>query len=275
MARPVSTARRSRPVTPVSASRPSAPAQPAYIRRNRANWNREADDYQRDHGSQLNRFDRPAWGTWGIPESELGILGDVAGRRVLELGCGGGQWSIALARRGARAVGLDLSIRQLAHARRLAGEASQPVPFVNANAERAPFADESFDIVFCDHGAMTFADPYLTVPEVARLLRPGGAFAFNIASPLIWLCWGDGEQPPGPELVRSYFGLRRATWETVEFQLAYGEWIRLFRSNGFEVLDLVELRPPARPRTTYPDFAPVGWARRWPGENIWRLRKLG
>jgi hypothetical protein len=61
----------------------------------------------------------------------------------------------------------------------------------------------------------------------------------------------------------------------VEFQLAYGEWIRLFRSNGFEVLDLVELRPPARPRTTYPDFAPVTWARRWPAENIWKLRKLG
>jgi SAM-dependent methyltransferase len=147
----VSTARGSRPVTPVSAPRPGAPAQPAYIRHNRANWNREADDYQREHGSQLNRFDRPAWGAWGIPESELDILGDVTGRRVLELGCGGGQWSIALARRGARAVGLDLSIRQLAHARRLAGEASQPVPFVNANAERAPFADESFDIVFCDH----------------------------------------------------------------------------------------------------------------------------
>ena len=111
--------------------------------------------------------------------------------------------------------------------------------------------------------------------EVGRLLRPGGVFAFNIASPLIWLCWGDGEEPPGPELVRSYFGLRRETWETVEFQLPYGEWIRLFRSNGFEVLDLVELRPPARPRTTYPDFAPLGWARRWPGENIWKLRKRG
>lgn len=260
---------------PVSTARSSASAQPAYVRRNRANWNREADDYQREHGSQLNRFDRPAWGTWGIPESELDILGDVDGKRILELGCGGGQWSIALARRGARPVGLDLSIRQLAHAGRLAAEASQPVPFVNANAERTPFADESFDIVFCDHGAMTFADPYLTVPEVARLLRPGGAFAFNIASPLIWLCWGDGEQPPGPELLRSYFGLRRATWETVEFQLAYGDWIRLFRSNGFEVLDLVELRPPTRPRTTYPDFAPVGWARRWPAENIWSLRKLG
>jgi SAM-dependent methyltransferase len=153
-------------------------------------------------------------------------------------------------------------------------QARAPFPVVNANAERTPFADESFDIVFCDHGAMTFADPYLTVPEVARVLRPGGLFAFDIATPLIWLCWGDGEEPPGPELVRDYFGLRREAWEgTIEFQLTYGAWIRLFRANGFQIEDLIELRPPSRARTTYPDFAPFEWARRWPGEHIWRLRR--
>lgn len=252
-----------------------ATASPRHVRRNRASWNREADDYQREHGSQLNRFDRPRWGTWGIPESSLKVLGDVAGKDVLEFGCGAAQWSIVLERLGARPVGLDLSIRQLSHARRLMGEAGGRVPLVNANAERTPFPDERFDIVFCDHGAMTFADPLRTVPEVARILRPGGLFAFNIASPLIWLCWGDGEEPPAPELVRSYFGMRRETWEAVEFQLPYGEWIRLFRTHGFEILDLIELRPPSRPRTTYPDFAPLEWARRWPGENIWKLRKTG
>ena len=252
-----------------------ATASPRHVRRNRASWNREADDYQREHGSQLNRFDRPRWGTWGIPESSLSVLGDVAGKDVLEFGCGAAQWSIVLGRMGARPVGLDLSTRQLSHARRLMGEADSRVPLVNANAERTPFPDARFDIVFCDHGAMTFADPLRTVPEVARILRPGGLFAFNIASPLIWLCWGDGEEPPGRELVRSYFGMRRQTWEAVEFQLPYGEWIRLFRTHGFEILDLVELRPPSRPRTTYPDFAPLEWARRWPGENIWKLRKAG
>jgi SAM-dependent methyltransferase len=252
-----------------------ATASPRHVRRNRASWNREADDYQREHGSQLNRFDRPRWGTWGIPESSLNVLGDVAGKDVLEFGCGAAQWSIVLGRMGARPVGLDLSTRQLSHARRLMGEADSRVPLVNANAERTPFPDARFDIVFCDHGAMTFADPLRTVPEVARILRPGGLFAFNIASPLIWLCWGDGEEPPGRELVRSYFGMRRQTWEAVEFQLPYGEWIRLFRTHGFEILDLVELRPPSRPRTTYPDFAPLEWARRWPGENIWKLRKAG
>ena len=254
---------------------PSAERSSSHVRRNRASWNKEADGYQREHASQLNRFDRPGWGVWQIPDARLDVFGDVRGRDVLEYGCGGGQWSIALARRGARPVGLDVSIRQLSHAQRLQEAAGVAFPVVNADAERAPFADAIFDIVFCDHGAMTFADPHRAVPEAARLLRPGGLFAFNIASPLIWLCWGDGEEPPGPELVRDYFGMRRGAWgDSVEFQLPYGEWIRLFRSSGFAVLDLIELRPPARPRTTYPDFAPVKWARRWPGENIWKLQKV-
>jgi SAM-dependent methyltransferase len=254
---------------------PSGERSSSHVRRNRASWNKEADEYQREHASQLNHFDRPGWGVWEIRDDRLDVLGDVRGRDVLEYGCGGGQWSIALARRSAKVVGLDVSIRQLSHAQRLQETAGVAFPLVNADAERAPFADASFDIVFCDHGAMTFTDPHRTVPEVARLLRPGGLFAFNIASPLIWLCWGDGEEPPGPELVRDYFGMRRGAWgASVEFQLPYGEWIRLFRSSGFAVLDLIELRPPARPRTTYPDFAPVEWARRWPGENIWKLQKV-
>jgi len=248
----------------------------SHVRRNRANWDREADEYQREHASQLDHFDHPAWGTWGIPEDRLGILGDVRDKDVLEYGCGGGQWSISLSLRGARPVGMDLSIRQLAHAGRLMRGAGTRFPVVNADAERTPFDDESFDVVFCDHGAMTFADPHRTVPEVARVLRPGGLFAFNIATPLMWLTIVDGDDaPPGTELRRSYFGMRRGVWEdTIEFQLPYGDWIRLFRSNGFEVLDLVELRPSARRRTTYPDFAPIEWARNWPGENVWRLRKV-
>jgi SAM-dependent methyltransferase len=245
------------------------------VRRNRASWDREADGYQREHARQLNRLARPGWGVWQIPEDRLQILGDVRDKDVLELGCGGAQWSVALALRGARVVGMDLSAGQLNHARRLARRTRVDVSLVLADAERTPFADASFDVVFCDHGATTFTDPARTVPEVARLLRPGGLFAFNIASPLLWLTIADGDDaPPGTRLRRDYFGMRRGVWETtVEFQLGYGAWISLFRSCGFEVLDLVELRPPARARTTYPDFAPLAWARRWPAENVWRVRK--
>jgi hypothetical protein len=55
--------------------------------------------------------------------------------------------------------------------------------------------------------------------------------------------------------------------------LPYGEWIRLFRSTGLELEDLIEPRPAANARSTYLDYAEIGWARRWPGENIWKLRK--
>src|SRR4029450_4104725 len=157
---------------PSQAGRPDAGLS-GHERRNRAAWNADADDYQARHGRQL-AGDGKAWSTWGLPESELGVLGAVAGRDVLELGCGAAQGSIQLAKAGARPIGLDLSEGQLGNARRLILETGMAVPLVQASAEAVPLADASFDIVFCDHGAMNFADPYRTVPEVARLLRPGG-----------------------------------------------------------------------------------------------------
>lgn len=245
-----------------------------HVRKNRRDWDRTSDEYQREHAPQLNRWDRPAWGTWSIPESRLNILGHVEGKQMLEFGCGGGQWSITLARLGARPVGMDLSARQLEHAKLLMAEAGVSFPLVNADAERTPFADESFDIVFCDHGATTFADPYRSVAEAARLLRTGGLFAFNIETPIHFVCWNDEIERVDDRLHLDYFGMRK--WEdreSVNFQLPQGEWIRLFRANGFEVEDLIEPRPPANARTTYRDYTELGWARRWPGENIWKLRK--
>ncbi|MFB3737438.1 MAG: class I SAM-dependent methyltransferase [Candidatus Velamenicoccus archaeovorus] len=246
---------------------------PSHVRKNRRFWDGYSDEYQREHARQLNRWDRPTWGVWALPEDRLHVLGEVAGKDVLEFGCGGGQWSICLTRRGARVVGLDLSIRQLGHARELMTRARAPFPVVNADGERTPFADESFDIVVCDHGAMTFGDPYRTVPEAARVLRPGGLFAFNIASPFHAMCWDDEADRVDERLHHDYFGLRTWDEESVDFQLPYGEWIRLFRANGLEVEDLLELRPPANARTTYRDFIELAWARRWPAENLWKLRK--
>ena len=81
---------------------------------------------------------------------------------------------------------------------------------VCASATAVPLADGSFDIVFCDHGAMCFCDPYRTVPEVARLLRPGGLLVFNISTLLRNLCYPTGR--PGRadhrELHAQWFGAR-------------------------------------------------------------------
>ena len=134
---------------------------------NRAYWDRTSDDYQARHREFINQPE-PRWGVWQIPESELEVLGDVAGKDVLELGCGAAQWSILLAKQGASPVGLDNSERQLEHARELMAEAGVEFPLVHASAEDVPLPDESFDVVFCDHGAFTFADPCKLVPVSSR-----------------------------------------------------------------------------------------------------------
>jgi len=255
---------------------PALPGLTDHAAFNRASWNADADDYQARSGPQLAASGGMAWGVWQIPEAELRILGDVAGKDVLELGCGAAQWSIALAKAGARPVGLDLSDRQLEHAGRLMALAGTLFPLVHASAEAVPLPDASFDIVFCDHGAMTFADPYLTVPEAARLLRPGGLLAFSHSSPILELAWAADAERAGDRLVRDYFGMHRLESPgEVAFQLPYGEWIRLFRASGFEILDLIEPRPAPDATSSYRDDQERDWSRRWPAECIWRLRKAG
>ena len=154
-------------------------------------------------------------------------------------------------------------------------EAGVDFPLVHASAEAVPLADRSFDIVFCDHGAMTFADPYRTVPEASRLLRSGGLLAFSHHSPIETICWALGAEKVGDQLVLDYFGLHRIDLgEDVAYQLPYGEWISLFRANGFLVEDLIEPRPPPGATSTFRDADELAWARRWPAESIWRLRRL-
>lgn len=240
--------------------------------RNRAHWDEQSAAYQEQHGEFIFGPE-PAWGDWQIPERELQVLGDVAGKDVLELGCGAAQWSIHLARAGARVAALDNSAAQLEHARRLMAQATVEFQLVHASAEDVPLEDESFDIVFCDHGATTFADPYRTVPEAARLLRPGGLVAFSLLSPLAWICYDEEKDEVGVQLRGSYFDLHREETPegSVHFNLPYGEWIRLFRRSGLVVEDLLEPQPPADAKTTY-DF-PLEWARRWPSETIWKVRK--
>jgi SAM-dependent methyltransferase len=241
---------------------------------NRAYWDRQSDEYQERHEEFIGRPE-PRWGMWQVPESELQALGDVAGKDVLELGCGAAQWSILLARRGACAVGLDNSERQLEHARERMAAAGLDFPLVHAAAESILLPDASFDVVFCDHGAMTFADPLLVVPEVARLLRPGGLFAFSHFSPLGWICHDDEADEVVDRLGLDYFGIHRFDDPdgSVQFNLGYGDWIRLFRSSGLSVEALIEIRPPEGAASTYRTEAETAWARRWPMEEIWKVRK--
>jgi SAM-dependent methyltransferase len=248
---------------------PAERALSPHERANREFWDREADRYQAEQGVQA------AWGVWSLPEAELNVLGEVAGKDVLELGCGAAQWGIALTRRGARVVGLDVSERQLEHARAALVAAGLDFPLLCAGAEAVPLPEASFDVVFADWGATAFCDPYAWVPEAARLLRPGGLLAFSGATPLSWLCLDLEADAWDERLHRDLFGLHRLELPdgTVEFALSTGEWIRLFRVNGLEIEDLIELRPAEGATSTFRSERGLAWARQWPLEQIWKVRK--
>ncbi len=255
---------------------PSVTHLPEHVHKNRNMWNATSDEYERHNELVLSGEHAMAWGLWRIPEAELHVLGEVADKDILEFGCGAARWSIALAQHGARPVGLDVSSRQLQHAQRLMGEAGVSFPLIEASAESVPLPDASFDSVFCDWGAMTFSDPYHTVAEAARLLRNGGLFAFMTATPISTICQDRQTGTIGQTLLHDYFSLHRIEWDDeVDFQLPYGEWIRLFRRNGFVIEDLIETQPAIDATSAYVNAEETALARRFPRENLWKLRKEG
>jgi len=240
---------------------------------NRRTWDAWSDSYQRKHGGLLGGRHAEAWGLWRRPEADLRILDPVDGRFVLELGCGAAHWSAALAARGARVVGLDISRAQLRHAGTGTGTGSR-VHLVQADARSLPFADRSFDVVLSDYGGMSWADPYRTVPEVARVLRPGGQLAFCTNTPFFAMCWDSDGRTLTPALRRPYFAMhtRPVADGAVDYVLTYGDWLALLGAHGMVVEALVERPQPPDAGTTFTD-RPYAWTSRWPIEAIWSVRR--
>ena len=257
----------------------SAVTEPAdHIARNELWWERRADGYQHVHERELPT-EFAMWSLFSIPNSELDVLPKaLAGLDVVELGAGGAQFSLGLAREGAKCTAVDFSPEQLVHAERLiesvtVQDGARPdVTLVNADVEDTKLPAASFDIAVSDYGASMFADPRRWVPEAARLLRSGGRLAFSSITPIHELCWPDRGVMTN-ELVKPYFGMHRVDWDGASlFNLTYGEWIRLFRSSGFTIVDMVETQPRAGvTETTYRSANQVEWARQWPAEMIWVL----
>jgi SAM-dependent methyltransferase len=249
---------------------------PDHVRRNRAQWDQWASEYE-EPGRRNWSSDEPSWGIWGVPESHVRVLpADVAGLDVIELGCGTGYVSAWLARRAAHPVGIDNSDAQLATAKRFQREFALEFPLLHGNAEEVPYPDQSFDLAISEYGASIWCDPYRWIPEAARLLRPEGKLIFLVNGALLMLCAPDQQDvPAGDQLLRPYFGMHRFEWpddDSVEFHLPHGEMIALLRRSGFDVQELIEIRPPDGSTTQYP-YVTLEWAQRWPCEEVWKARK--
>jgi ubiquinone/menaquinone biosynthesis C-methylase UbiE len=244
--------------------------------KNRVYWTRANAEYTGPTAAEKWAQPEISWGIWDKPEPELGVIGEVDGLDVVELGCGTAYFSAWLARRGARPVGVDITAAQLETARGLMGETGLEFPLVEADAGETDLPDASFDLAISEYGASMWVDARRWLPEAARLLRPGGRLVFMRGSTISILCSDDSDEHVHTELERPQAGLDRLPWadETVEFHLPHGELIDVLHECGFELERLVELYADADavPHPRY-DYVSVDWARTWPAEEIWVARK--
>ncbi len=247
---------------------------------NRVAWNAIAAAYQERHKLPTDTL---LYGVRCPSEDELGLLGDVEGHRVLVLGCGGGQDAIALARRGAQVVGIDLSDAQIRFARALAQKEGLDVPFVQGSVEELPDVDaESHDIVVSSHALNYVEHADLCFSEVFRVLRPGGLFVFSVHHPMD-ACLGDN---PPYFVEKGYWDVERDwEWEYMEagvkerFRSWYrtvADWFGLLQDAGFWVEGLLEPQPPSEPPTEVDlawGEAAVEKASRVPATLIFKARR--
>jgi len=249
-----------------------------YVAKNREAWTKSNAEYTDGRARESWAKDEINWGCYGVLESELNVLGDMAGKDVIELGCGTAYFGAWLAKSGAHVTGVDVTPAQLETARRCRDELGIEMELIEANAEDVPLPDSSFDLALSEYGASIWCDPYKWIPEAARLLRSGGQLVFLCNSVLSMICLPDVGKV-GEQLARPQFGMHRFEWpedEGVEFHIQHSDWIRLLRENGFEILGLWELQAPEGAEDhIYYDVVPVEWARKWPAEEIWKARKRG
>lgn len=247
-------------------------------RANRKDWDAEADEYQREHGEFLGDA-RFIWCPEGLDEADARLLGDVAGRRVLEVGSGAGQCARWLGTQDAEVFAFDLSLRQLQHSLRLDDETGVAVPSVCATATAIPFADGSFDLACSAFGALPFLlDVGVALRETARVLRPGGRFVFSVVHPTRWM-FPDDPSGAGLTVTKSYFD-RTPYVETgddgrpsyVEAHHTFADWVGAITAAGLTLERLVEPEWPPSHTRVWGGWGPIRGAKA-PGTAIFVTRR--
>jgi SAM-dependent methyltransferase len=251
---------------------------PDSLSASRAWWEASAEAYQAEHGEFLGAADF-VWCPERLREADAHLLGDVAGRRVLEVGSGAGQCSRWLVAQGALAVGVDVSSAQLTHGRTLDARAGIPTVVVQADAQTLPFADRSFDLACSAYGAVPFvSDSAAVMAEVFRVLRPGGRWVFAVTHPIRW-CFPDDPGESGLVAQASYFDRRPyveqaedGTPTYVEHHRTVGDRVREAVGAGLVIDDIVEPEWPAGHDRPWGQWSPLR-GRILPGTAIFLTHK--
>lgn len=221
----------------------------------RSYWDSISERYQRVMEISTDDFH---YGPMLPGDSVLKVLPPLGpGMNALELGCGGGQNSVYLARRGLACDAFDISAEQLRRARALARREGVKVNFAIGRLDAPPRKFKGpYDLIHSSH-AMEFADdPAAVVKNAAALLKPGGALVISTVHPLYNGEWVDGVDDDGSDggkglFLKNYFSppddVRRRGGRAIVVSRAYpvSSWFKWMRAAGLEVTALEE--PPEAP----------------------------
>ncbi len=167
----------------------------------------------------------------------LELLGSVAGKTLLDVGCGDGALAAVLTRRGARVTGLDPDHGALAAARRRLQQATLPLQLVDGRAEALPFHNDAFDIVVAVTSLCFVGDAGQAIAEMARVVKPGGRLVIGDLGR--WSSWAMRRR------LRGWLG--DPTWRAALFRTA-AELRKLVEAAGMTVIEV-------RGAVYYPPFS--------------------
>lgn len=157
-----------------------------YLEINKASWNNKVQ-----YHLQSKMYDMPGFlsGNTSLMNIELGLLGDISGKKILHLQCHFGQDSISLSRLGAEVTAIDLSDVAIEEAKKLAEQTHQNVKFICCNIYDLPkHLDDEFDIVFTSYGVIGWLpDLGNWAKIIAHYLKPNGKFVFVEFHPVLWM----------------------------------------------------------------------------------------
>ncbi len=216
-------------------------------------WNLIALEYQKNRDLSFNDIE---YALGYAKESELNLLGDVAEKRVIELGCGAAENSITLAKKGAICTGVDISIEQIKFAKNLIKENRVSIELVEGDLENLVMInDNTFDIALSIFALDWMQDLNAAFMEAYRVLKKNGIFVFSMQHPIFNLLGAEDCDPKELKISESYFEKEVTFVESTEIDLRVhaskiSDIINGLISVGFKIETILEPKPPEG--DTYP-----------------------
>jgi len=165
-------------------------------------WNQTSKKYQDNSNISTSSAH---YGPFAPNEDKLKLLGNIKGKKILEIGCGGGQCSIALSKKGANCTGLDISEEQLKFARKLSIKENQNIIFIKKDIQTLKgIKSNTYDVVFSAFAIQYVPNLSMIFREVYRVLKKDGVFVFSFDHPFYSII-----SPSTLKITQSYNTLKR------------------------------------------------------------------